>query len=358
VSGIGLLRIGELLDLARARAASDLHLGAGQRPSLRIDGRLVMLEVEPVAPEALAAFCSQVLGAEGGRRLSEAGSADAAVRSGAGAPYRLHAYRSAAGLRAAYRLHAVAVPALERLGLPPIVASFVGRPNGLVLFTGPTGSGKTTALAALVDRINRTSERLVVAVEDPIEYVHAPLRSLIVHCAVGTDVADYDEALRGFLRADPDVILVGEMRDRATIEAVLTAAETGHLVLSTLHTNDAPQTIDRIIDAFPSAAHAQVRNQLAATLIAIVSLRLVPRRDGPGRAAACEVLVGTDAVRAMIREGKTHQLHNALATGRAAGMQPLEVHLSELVVGGHVDLDAARAVANRPADVRALGRAG
>jgi twitching motility protein PilT len=224
-----------------------------------------------------------------------------------------------------------------------------------VLFTGPTGSGKTTALAALVDRMNRSSERVILTVEDPVEYVHAPRRSLVAHCEVGSDVADYAEALRSFMRADPDVMLIGEMRDRLTMEAALTAAETGHLVLSTLHTNDAAQTIDRIVDAFGGDAHAQVRAQLAATLVAVVSLRLVRARTG-GRIAACEVLVATDAVRALVRDGKTHQLRNVIATGRSAGMQTLEAHLSDLVVHGAIDLATARAASMRPSDIRDLER--
>jgi twitching motility protein PilT len=354
---VALVRIGELLALARARGASDLHLGTAEPPSLRVDGRLVVLDAPPLEPGAIDVYCAAVLPESAARRLAVRGTVDAARRDGPGAPYRLHAYRSTTGMRAAFRLHAPEVPPLEGLALPAILATFVARPNGLLLFTGPTGSGKTTALAALVDRINRTTERVVLTVEDPVEYVHVPRRSLIAHCEVGSDVLDYGEALRGFLRADPDVILVGEMRDRETIEAALTAAETGHLVLSTLHTNDAPQTVDRIVDAFPSPAHPQVRGQLAATLIAIASLRLVPLRDAGGRIAACEILIATDAVRAMIREGKTHQLRNALSTGRSAGMQPLETHLTDLVVRGRISLDDARAVANHPGDVRDLVRA-
>jgi twitching motility protein PilT len=264
-------------------------------------------------------------------------------------------YRTTSGLRLAFRFLATAPPSLESLGLPPIVASFAHHPNGLVLFTGPTGSGKTTALAALIDRMNRTAERVIVTVEDPVEYVHVPVRSLVAHCEIGTDVAGAAEALRGFLRADPDVILVGEMRDGPTMEAALTAAETGHLVLATLHTNDAAQTIDRIVDAFPSHAHARVRTQLASTLVAVVSVRLVPALAG-GRVAAAEVLAGTDAVRAMIRDGKTHHVRNAIATGRASGMQTLEAHLSDLVVRGAVALADARAAANRPDEVRDLER--
>ena len=352
------VRIQELIALARSREATDLHLGGRERPALRVHGAIVTLDVPAIDAAAVDAFSAVALGQRAFDRLERSGSADAAVRSGVGAPYRLHVYRTTSGLRLAFRFLALAVPQLERLGLPPVVATFASRPNGLVLFTGPTGSGKTTALAAVIDRINRTSERVVVTIEDPVEYVHAPLRSLIVHCEIARDIDDYAEALRGFMRADPDVIFVGEMRDRATMEAALTAAETGHLVLSTLHTNDAPQTIDRIVDAFPSTSHAQVRTQLAATVLAIVSQRLVPLRTGGGRVAAAEILIGTDAVRAMIRENKTHQLRNAVMTGRNVGMQTLEAHLSDLTVRGTIALDVARAVANRPDDVRGLERAG
>jgi twitching motility protein PilT len=349
------VRLDELLRLARVRGASDLHLGSDVAPVLRVDGRVIALEVAPLAAGALDAFVVEHLPPSARERLATHGSADAALRSGPAAPLRLHAYRSSGGLRLAIRLLSERVPSLETLALPPIVATFAGRPNGLVLFTGPTGSGKTTALAAVIDRINRTCERVIVTVEDPVEFVHVPRSSLVAHCEIGTDVATYAGAVRGFMRADPDVIVIGEMRDRATMHAALTAAETGHLVLSTLHTSDAAQTIDRIVDAFSSEAHAQVRAQLAAALIAVVSLRLVPGRTG-GRIAASEVLIATDAVRAIIRDGKTHQLRNTIATGRSAGMQTLEAHLSDLVVHGAVDLAVAQAVANRPGDIRDLAR--
>jgi twitching motility protein PilT len=354
---LGTIRIEDLVRGARARGATDLHFGGGDRPALRLDGRLATLDAPPVEEKDARAFLAAMLSAEQLARLDACGTADgAAPRTTQGGPYRVHAYRHAGGVRVAIRLLAETVPSLEQLGLPPIVAALAQRPAGLVLFTGPTGSGKTTALAALVDRINRTSERNVVTVEDPVEYVHVSVRSLVTHCEIGRDVNDYAEALRGFLRADPDVILVGEMRDGATMSAALTAAETGHLVFATLHTNDAAQTVDRIVDAFPADAHAQVRTQLAAVLAGIVALRLVPRHDGAGRRAAAEVLVGTDAVRALIREGKTHQLRNTILTGRAVGMQTLETHLSELVVRGEIALAQARAVTSRPTEVRAFER--
>jgi twitching motility protein PilT len=351
------IRVQELIRTARARGATDLHFGGEERPAMRIDGRLMLLDTgvldTPAAREFLVgAFTSTQLA-----RLETHGTADAAAPSAAeDGPYRVHAYRHAGGIRIAIRLLAERVPSLETLALPDAVAAFAHRPAGLVLFTGPTGSGKTTALAALVDRINRDNERNIVTIEDPVEYVHVPARSLVTHCEIGRDVSDYGEALRGVLRADPNVILIGEMRDRVTIAAALTAAETGHLVFSTLHTNDAGQTIDRIVDVFPPDAHAQARSQLSSVLAGIVALRLMPRAGRPGRRAAAEILVGTDAVRALIREGKTHQLRNTIVTGRAAGMQTLETHLSELVLRGEVDLAAAHAVTDRPHEVRPFER--
>jgi twitching motility protein PilT len=351
------IRIRDLVRTARSRGATDLHLGGADRPALRVGGKLIALDAPPLDESGVRAFLRDALSAEQLARLDDGGTADgAASRTAEGGPYRVHAYRHLGGVRVAIRLLAESVPSLERLGLPPVVATLAHRPAGLVLFTGPTGSGKTTALAALLDRVNRTGERNVVTVEDPVEYVHAPVRSLVTHCEIGRDVRDYAEALRGFLRADPDVIAIGEMRDRATIAAALTAAETGHLVFATLHTNDAAQTVDRVVDAFPAEAHAQVRSQLAAVLAAIVALRLIPRHDGDGRRAAAEVLVGTDAVRALIREGKTHQLRNTIVTGRAAGMQTLETHLSELVVRGEIALADARAATTRPGEVRGFER--
>jgi twitching motility protein PilT len=353
---IDALRLDELIALARNRAATDLHVGSGDPPTLRVHGRIVILDVPPIGNATLEAFLERCAPPDAIVRWAATHATDFARRSGVGAPFRLHAYRTMAGPRLAFRFHAAAIPALDALALPAIVATFAARAGGLIVFTGPTGSGKTTALAALVDRINQTTERIVVTVEDPVEFVHRPQRSAIAHCEIGTDVTDYAAAVRGFMRADPDVILVGEMRDRETMDAVLSAAETGHLVLSTLHTSDAAQTIDRIIDAFAADAQAQVRTQLAASLLAIVSLRLVPLRDGSGRVAAAEILIGTDAVRAMIRDGKTHQLRNAISTGRGAGMRTLETSLTDLVVRGTISLETARAVANRPDDIRDLER--
>jgi twitching motility protein PilT len=353
---VDVVRLTELIALARGRDATDLHAGAGDAATLRINGRVTMLDVPALGAAALESFLKSVLTPGLLQRWSETGAIDVARREGIGAPYRLHAYTTMSGARLAFRFLAAEIPTLDELQLPAIVGTFTTRTNGLIVFTGPTGSGKTTALAALIDRLNRTTERVVVTIEDPVEYVHEPMRSVIAHCEIGRNVEDYATALHGFMRADPDVILVGEMRDRATMEAVLSAAETGHLVLSTLHTIDAAQTVDRIIDAFASDAQSQIRTQLASTLLAIISLRLVPLRNGDGRVAATEILIGTDAVRAMIRDGKTHQLRNAISTGRAAGMRTLETSLSDLVVRGTISIDAARLAANRPNEVRDLQR--
>jgi twitching motility protein PilT len=333
------------------RRASDIHFGGGERPALRIDGRLIVLDDEPLPEAALVTFLEARFTPAAIRQLTETGSADAAGRDSDIGPHRIHAYRQLGGVRVVIRLLADVIPQLAELELPSVIGSFARAPQGLVLFTGPTGSGKTTALAAIIDAINRTAERNIITIEDPIEYVHTPIRSLIAHCEAGRDFVTYAAALRGILRADPDVILIGEMRDRETMAAALSAAETGHLVFATLHTNDAAQTADRIIDAFPSEAQSQIRSQLAAVLLATIGLRLVPRLCGTGRRAAAEILVATDAVRNMLREGRNHQLRNAIVTGRGAGMQTLESHLCELVARREIALDAARAVSSRPHDV-------
>lgn len=356
MSELDVVKVFDLIRSARARDASDIHIGGGEKPALRIDGHLRILDHPPLSESAVQEFLCGTLPAAALARLANRGTADGAQRHADIGVFRVHAFRELNGTRVVIRLLAKAIPNLELLGLPSTVGDLALRPSGLLLFTGPTGSGKTTALAALIDRINRNVERNIITVEDPVEYIHTSLRSIVTHCEIGRDVIDYGEAIRGSLRADPDVVLIGEMRDRETMEAAMTAAETGHLVLSTLHTNDAPQTIDRIVDAFPAEAQNQIRSQLAAVLIGAISLRLVPLKHQPGRRAAAEILIASDAVRAMIRDGKTHQLRNAIVTGRSAGMQTLESHLSELVVHDLIDLDEARSVSNRPTEIRTLER--
>ena len=348
------IRIEDLLRNARARGASDVHFGGADQAFMRIDGRLVAVDENPLSETTLQAFCEATMTTGAISRLQARGTADGALRTEDGAN-RVHAFRHESGTRIVVRLLPASVPTLEDLALPGVLGTLAASGAGLVLFTGPTGSGKTSALAATMNRINRTSARSIVTVEDPIEFLHRPVRSVVTQCEIGRDVSDFAEAIRGFMRADPDVIAIGEMRDTETMEAALGAAETGHLVLATLHTTDAPQTVDRIVDAFPGTRQGQVRSQLAAVLLAVVALRLVPRATGDGRVCAVEVMTATDAVRTLVREGKTHQLRNTIVTGRNAGMQTLECHLSDLAVRGLITSEAARTAANRPADVQILG---
>ncbi len=265
---------------------------------------------------------------------------------------RVHAYRTSRGISLAMRLLAVSVPTLEDLRLPAIVAAVADRPSGLVLFAGPTGCGKSTALAAIVESINRTQAKHIITIEDPIEYEHRSNRCIVSQRHVGVDVPAFSDAVYGALRCDPDVVLIGELRDRKTMHAALTAAETGHLVLATLHTGDAPQTVDRIIGVFPGEMQEQIRVQLAQTLGAVICMRLVPCAGGKGRRCAAEVLIASDAVRNLIRDGKTHQLRNIIATSRQSGMQTLEAHLSDLIGRREITFEAAAAVTERASDLR------
>ncbi len=330
------VRFDESVRAARLRNASDVHLQPGCVPVARVDGELETLRGAGWTSDDALAVVERFLGTRERAQLESAGDVSIALAlEGCGA-VRLHAFRTARGVALAVRLLAQNVPSLEALQLPPVVTAFAQQTHGLLLVAGPTGSGKSTTLAALVDHINATSARHIMTVEDPIEYRHEPKRSIVTQREAGRDVASCADAVYGALRSDPNVLLVGEMRDTATMRAVLTAAETGHLVLSTLHTGDAPQTIDRIVDAFDGAAQPNVRSQIAQTLIGVVCQRLF-RRPGGGRRAAVEIMVATDAVRNLIREGKTHLLRNAISTNRDAGMIALDLHISELRSMGEID---------------------
>lgn len=346
------VRLRELMRAARLQNASDVHVCAGLRPALRIDGVLELQQMPDTTPEELLAMSSALLDEDAIATLHGLGDVTVTRPDGEGGSVRVHAYREAGGISLAIRLLAAGVPSLESLQMPAIVGSFLERPQGLVIFAGPTGSGKSTALAALVDRINRTQARHVLTIEDPVEYRHRSDRSIITQRELGRDVRTYADALRGALRSDPDVILIGEMRDSLTMHAALTAAETGHLVFTTLHTGDAAQTIDRIVGAFTGPHREQARMQLAQTLVAVVCTRLLPRANARGRRSAVEVLVATDAVRALIRDGKTHQLRNAISTGRSAGMQTLESHLAELVAHREVSPESAKLASGRCGELR------
>jgi twitching motility protein PilT len=270
------------------------------------------------------------------------------------ARFRVNAYFQRAALGAAFRLIPFEITGIDGLGLPPIVGELTKKPRGFVLVTGPTGSGKSTTLAAMIDAINETRDEHILTIEDPIEFLHGHKRCIVNQRELGSDAQSFAAALKAALRQDPDVILVGEMRDLETIHTALTAAETGHLVFATLHTQDAPQTIDRIIDVFPAEQQGQVRTQLAVALQGVVTQQLLPTADGAGRVAACEVLVPTPAVRNLIREGKTHQIYSTMQTGAQSGMQTMDAALAQLVREGKISRQLAEARSSTPEELRRL----
>lgn len=346
------IRLADALHIARSQGASDIHVSVGMAPAVRIDGRLEFLGGAPLTADDVRALVGTFFDADASARVENGGDVSSTWVSEESGTIRLHAFRTREGLSLAMRLLNKTIPSLDSLHLPPVVATFAERQRGLVLFTGPTGSGKSTSLAGLVDLINSTSPRRVITIEDPIEYRHTSKLAMISQREIGRDAPSFAHALVGALRADPDVIMLGEMRDSETIRAALTAAETGHLVLATLHTGDAPQTIDRIVDAFTGSEQAQVRAQLAQVLVAIVCQRLVPRAAGSGRRVAAEVLIANDAVRNIVRESRSHQLRNVMLTGRQHGMQTLEHHLGELIAQREIDRQAALALTDRVDEIR------
>lgn len=346
------VRLAEVVRVARERGASDVHLCPGMTPAMRVDGILQTQETVALSEDELGEIVRVALSAEDQRRFTAAGDVTALLREAGQGTMRLHVYRAQAGTAVAIRLFPGRIPPLESLRLPAAFCSFANRSHGIVLVTGPTGSGKSTAVAALLDRINRTQAKHILTIEDPIEYVHASERSLVTQRQVPRDVPTFSQAIHEALRSDPDVILVGELREPAAMLAALTAAETGHLVFATLHTGDAPQTIDRVVGAFRADAQEQIRVQLAQTLIGVACLRLIPAAAGAGRVCATELLVATDAVRSLIRDGKTHQLRNVISAGRQFGMQTLETHISELIARREITLEAAKQVTERAAELR------
>jgi len=349
------------------RGASDLLLVAGLPPIFRVNGRLVkMEEVAPLEGDEIARMLQPHVGAKERKDLEERGSTDFTLRlargserePGVGAAwrFRVNLHRQRGEPAVAIRALPSEIPTLAGLNLPAILGELVKPSRGLVLVCGPTGSGKSSTLAALVGEINRARTSHIITIEDPIEYEHRSLRSVVEHVEVGRDARTFHEALRASLRQDPDVILVGEMRDLETVATALTAAETGHLVLSTLHTNDAQQAVHRIVDVFPPAQQSQIRHQLALALHAIVVQQLVPRADGRGRVPAVELLLANYAVRHHIRSDKLEKLYNEIALGKRQGMISLEESLAQLVQRGAIDLEEARMRASHPDAFEALVR--
>jgi twitching motility protein PilT len=343
-----------LLDVLERRA-SDLHLTSGSQPMIRVRGRLVPLEEYPkLMPADTREIVYGILTNDQRQRLETDWQIDFAYAIPGKARFRVNAYFQRSSLGAAFRLIPSIITPIDDLGLPPVVHDFCKKPRGFVLVTGPTGSGKSTSLASMIDEINSTREEHIMTVEDPIEFLHGHKKCIVNQRELGSDAQSFAMALKAALRQDPDVILVGEMRDLETISTALTAAETGHLVFATLHTQDAPQSIDRMIDVFPSHQQQQVRVQLSVALQGVVTQTLLPTADGSGRAVACEVLVPTPAVRNLIREGKTHQIYSTMQTGAASGMQTMDAALATLVRSGKITQRVAEGASSTPDELKRL----
>ncbi|MCS7280760.1 MAG: type IV pilus twitching motility protein PilT [Desulfobacterota bacterium] len=342
----------ELLEETVRKGASDLHLIENLPPTFRIDGDLVPMRSGPLTSSDLTSFLEELLTREKKKKFFEEKELDFAYEFKGRARFRINVYMQRGSIALAIRCIPYRIPRLEDLGLPPILRDLTRRQSGLILVTGPTGSGKSTTLASMINQINEERSVHIVTVEDPIEYVYIPQKSVISQREVGEDTHSFANALKHVLRQDPDVILIGEMRDLETMQAAITAAETGHLVFSTLHTTSAPQTVDRIIDVFPPHQQAQIRSQLSITLEAVVSQRLL-KRVGGGRIPACEILICTPAIRNLIREGKTYQLYSAMELGREYGMQTMEDSLSELLRKRQITKEEATFVARIVEYVRA-----
>src|SRR5205809_1936502 len=338
-----------------SRRASDLHLTAGAHPTSRVPGRLSPLENYPVLSGTdTREIIYSILTGDHRQRLETHWQLDFAYSIPGHARFRVNAYYQRGALGAAFRLIPFNLSSIEELGLPASVHEFTHKPRGLVLITGPTGSGKSTTLAAIIDEINATREEHIMTIEDPIEFLHPHKKCLVNQRELGSDAQSFGAALKAALRQDPDVILVGEMRDLDTISTALTAAETGHLVFATLHTQDTAQTVDRIIDVFPPFQQQQVRVQLSVALQGIVTQQLLPTADGSGRVCCCEVLALTPAVRNLIREGKTHQIHSVLQTSASQGMQSMDAALATLVRAGKITRELAESRSSNPEELRRL----
>ncbi len=336
-------RIFALIERGRERQASDLHIEPGQGAAYRIFTHVERVIGQSLDGAEIAAFLDTSVDRLSRSRLEKIGIADAVYADDRIGSIRIHASRGKNGPRLAIRLLARSIPELESLALPEIIESFTGLRSGLVLVAGPTGSGKSTTIASLLDRINATTAKHIVTFEDPIEYQHRWLRSVVTQYEVGRDVSSFADGVRGALRADPDVLFIGELRGVETVSACLQAAETGHLVFAALHTpSETPQAINRIIGLFPSEEQGNARTRLADALRAVVGLRLLPLRDNSGLRAAAEVMVANDAIRRLIRDGATHQLRGVITSSRREGMQTLEAHLGDLVSTGDIDIAAAR----------------
>ncbi|WP_139490266.1 type IV pilus twitching motility protein PilT [Brevibacillus dissolubilis] len=333
--------INKLLKYAFDKHASDVHISVAAAPIFRIDGDLKRLDVPPLTPADTEAMARQIIPEHLYERFEEKGELDFSYGLTGISRFRINAYHQRGCIGIVARVIPTSIPPLATLQLPDLMRSFCHKPQGLLLVTGPTGSGKSTTLAAMIDYINCNMRKHIMTLEDPIEYLHKHQLSIVNQREIGLDTKDFASGLRSSLRQDPDVILVGEMRDLETIHTAITAAETGHLVFATLHTSDAPQTIDRIIDVFPGNQQPQIRMQLSSVLLGICSQRLLPKVGG-GRVVATEILVNTPAVGNLIRSEKVHQIRSIMETGREQGMHTLEMSVKEWLQKGIITQDSAR----------------
>jgi len=352
------LRVDRLLETCIRKGASDLHLYVGRPPTLRLHGRLRALDTKVLEPEDTIALMKAITPERNQQELQEVGGTDFGFEFGDAGRFRTAVFQQRGNISLTLRLIPSRLLTFEQIGLPPIVKALCRRPRGLFLVTGPTGSGKTTSLATMIDYINVNFDRHIVTIEDPIEYYHTHKRSLINQREVGVDVPSFDEALRRVLRMDPDVILVGELRDLETIEAALRAAETGHLVFGTLHTTTAHRTVTRLVDMFPTNQQEQIRVMLSEALIAVLCQALLPREDEQGMIAAFEFLVVTSAISNLIRENKVYRIPSSIQTGKRMGMQMLDDHLFRLYTEGKISkinaLDRSNNVSELQEKIRAF----
>ena len=343
----------ELMDAAVERGASDLHLNPGRPPVLRINGRLVPLATDVLTDAATRELCRQFTADTHWAELEERGTTDFGLAHRSGNRFRVDVMRQRGRLSAVLRLIPSRLLGFEEIGLPEACKDVLTRPRGLVLVTGPTGSGKTTTLASMIDWINTNLDRHIVTIEDPVEYYHSHKKGLVTQREIGADVPDFPEAMRRVLRQDPDVILLGEMRDLPTISAAITAAETGHLVFGTLHTTGSARTVDRIIDAFPANQQEQIRAQLSVSIVAVISQVLLPRKDGSGRVAAFEVMLMNAAIANLIRKNETNKIQSTIQTSRRHGMVTLDDFLHDLVQRDVISRETALGAAQDRRDLEA-----
>jgi twitching motility protein PilT len=343
----------DLMTIAIERNASDLHLNPGRPPVVRLEGGLTALEALPLDDASAEVLCRELCTEARWKEVTERGTTDFGLAHETGNRFRVSVMRQRGRFSAVLRLIPSKMLSLDEIGLPASCVEILRRPRGLVLVTGPTGSGKTTTLASMIDWINENQYRHIITIEDPIEYYHPHKQGLVTQREIGDDVPNFPEAMRRVLRQDPDVILLGEMRDLETISAAITAAETGHLVFGTLHTTGSARTVDRIIDAFPAHQQDQIRAQLSVSIVSVISQVLLPRRGGRGRVAAFEVMLMSAAIGNLIRKSETHKIQSTIQTSRRFGMVTLDDYLLDLVEKEAIDRDVALDAAQVRADLEA-----